>query len=411
VLLGRLGLSDVYIGTAVVGPTVYGAPEKQGPRPNNAQLFSAPGFGVFRARVGSLLEDKKTKCPVPATIASVGFKNDFTITRWGDKTTVDEPDGCTPTWSRSASQGQNDNSPVAYIKETLPRIFGMVAINPSMPDTVTVSLRLLWNGQIAAFKRGLPITGGSAETRDIDFLTPLAHDVEETNPTFQWEMSYDERNWWPVGASGPHKVYWTQTAPMLPAFPVDPSAVLYDASLEWVCTSRARFPDAGTLPLALSQFIRASVRYSDAAGNTLHPLDAPGIPDGIQCIDHAVLMTGLLRSVGIEAWIEYLVNGADGKAYRYRKGTNEHICFQARAAVEDFVEQNPHFTFHALVRVPSANDLFDPVYGRKGRPTFMEAVVPVDPPRLTTSEEFPILSAAGFFSVEQNVYTQLVCPH
>ncbi|MCK6686089.1 MAG: transglutaminase-like domain-containing protein, partial [Thermoanaerobaculia bacterium] len=276
----------------------------------------------------------------------------------------------------------------------------------------TVSLRLLWNGQIAAFKRGLPITGGSAETRDIDFLTPLAHDVEETNPTFQWEMSYDERNWWPVGASGPHKMYWTQTAPMLPAFPVDPSAVLYDASLEWVSESRLQFTDAANLPAAIARAVQAKVLYSDSHANPGHPLDAPDIPTGIQCTDHALLMTGLLRSVGIESWIEYLVNGSGGKAYRYRQGDNEHISFRARTALEDFVEDDPHFTFHALVRVPSMDDsLLDPVYGRQGRPTFIEAVVPIEPPRLTTSDEFPLLSIAGFFSLEQSVYTRLVCSH
>ncbi|MCG3195526.1 MAG: hypothetical protein DIJKHBIC_04809 [Thermoanaerobaculia bacterium] len=415
VLLGRLGLSDVYIGTAIVGPTVYGAPEKQGPRPNNTQLLSAPGFGILRASVGSLLEDKKTKCPVPATIASVGFKNDFTITRWDDDTKVDEPDGCTPTWSRGASQEQNDKSPVAYVKGTLPRAFGLLAINPPMPDAVTVSLRLLWNGQISAFKRGMPITGGSAETMDIDFLIPLAHDVEETNPTFQWEMSYDERTWWPVGASGPHKMYWTYRAPLIPPFANryigEGFPQIYDKALEKATEAAVNSAPGQDLGQAFNSAIASQVPYN--AGFSLsgaHPLEGYSAPEGVQCDDHADLLTGLLRTMGLEAQTEYVWNGTLTSRYSFSYANEfSFMTFQASRPSISGICENPHFTYHALVTMPPSGRLLDPSYGLvENELIFLESVEITPPHSLRPGNATQVRSRAY---VEATVTTTTRCTH
>jgi hypothetical protein len=101
-----------------------------------------------------------------------------------------------------------------------------------------------------------------------------------------------------------------------------------------------------------------------------HPLEALG--KRMLCSGNANLLRGALRTIGITAETDYFWGGepSSGRGLYYRSApqansTDKGITFQveAKGSKDGLVGENPHFSFHAMVRVPGLNDRYDPSYG------------------------------------------------
>jgi hypothetical protein len=153
---------------------------------------------------------------------------------------------------------------------------------------------------------------------------------------------------------------------------------LYDLALE---KAIGGLPENAQTSDAIAKALAANVDnqfYYDPSGNDAdnrHPLYMYDNFDRAQCSANANLLLGLLRSIGIDAQTNYVwgglpTNPEDGGkvyVYVYRKDFSNafYETFKVKRPKSDeggiVVEKDPHFTFHAMVKV---NDrYYDPSYG------------------------------------------------
>lgn len=204
-------------------------------------------------------------------------------------------------------------------------------------------------------------------------------------------------------------MYWTEAEPYLPPFR-DPRGVdfpeLYDEALRRVCMALDDSP-AQPLREAVTTLVQQRVVYRAGVPNPLHPLDAFSLSDGVQCDDHAILLSGLFRSVGVDATTLFVSNGVGNDPSRYIFGTNDLISFQVARAAEDNELECPHFVYHAIVS--SQGLYYDAVYGWAGSTfDFKESVDPIDRHSFRSGNSTQIRSTSNFGFGDR---TGARCPH
>ena len=95
-----------------------------------------------------------------------------------------------------------------------------------------------------------------------------------------------------------------------------------------------------------------------------HPLDAYQTSYGLMCVDHADLLSGLARSIGIDAPVRYYFGGPDASTiaeYATQSGDDGSVSFRVDRPAHDCARQNFHYRFHAVVLVDGT--IYDPSYG------------------------------------------------
>lgn len=313
-------------------------------------------------------------------VTEVGFVNDHLITEAASGAAIDQPDGTVPVWRRTT----NPDKPVAYTKNTPPRLFAKFTVTPSDPATITgVMVRAKAGGTIVGQASGLVIQNGAIEDAgnrdgDVDGIgggsaLPGADAVRKLTPTLQWEVSLDGgRTWGSALSSGPHVVYVTEGAPLLPPFANEDGGIfppLYDLALEKATTYVDGDPN---LAQKITEGIDRDIPYNPGAVIPGHPLNAYTASTGAVCVANALLQRGLMRSVGVDGpvlikfggpstrqWQMYAVPLEDLTGRRCTVSSN--ATFRVLRAAHDIASPNPHFTYHAVVSY--GGRLYDPSYG------------------------------------------------
>jgi hypothetical protein len=344
--------------------------------------------------------ESSAPCPTPtptpnvtAAITSVGFSGNHTLHRFeGELGPITNP-----TWVNGRTD--NQNYPVAYTKGTETtnmKLSATLTLTPAIPSGNSVSAQIRvkkGSSDVITAPTSVTLTGSSVTVNDIAINKSLeaTPKVKKSNYNFAWEISFDGgSSWRSMGNSGPHPVYWTFNNPKPDLFKTMGGItydLLYDKALEKVTMELGEGEtNEEQIVTKLNKAIDRDLVYNpgEVYSNTLHPLSLyDPIWEEAQCSGNANLLTGLLRSVGIDAKTYYFYGGDRSPLanrvhfYKYTAGYDTNG--QPVRADQSFqvsrppspegtgpadIEMNPHFTFHAMTKVTSiANKRFDPSYG------------------------------------------------
>jgi len=384
---------DLYDGSqqllkTMVSMAAYG--EQPIPTGGNNFFVNGPAGADFFVKLRAKnwqTHDFKVTVLAPMLLTEVGFKNDSLITKWGEDEDIDPSDGTEPTWKRS----NNPNYPVAYPYTTSPTTFATVSFDPPLSGAVTASIRAKSGAVVVAQRNGVSVGASGGRIEDIPFVAALeaSPGVGARDYSWNWEVSLNGgTTWTAIGASGQHRFYWTYAAPLLPTFlgqlytPTMPDAFppLYDRALEEATQPLGSLTtDQSQIAGAVTAAVAAQVFYNPSVVAEGHPLFLYDSVLGGMCGNHANLLRGLLRSLGIDAVTQY-VRGGDGNGvgwvYSYR-GDAIYTLHVQRPPTDGETEGNPHFTYHAVVMLGTlgpGSTLYDPSYGD----SYTRAASPID---------------------------------
>ena len=298
------------------------------------------------------------------TVNEVGFTGDYQITQWSGGAVIDNPDGSAATWKGTS----NPNYPVAYAKGATSTMFATLGISPSASST-GARIRVKNGSTVIATKNGITISGTSVTITGITTTSALETTVKTTTPTFTWEISYDTgTSWISMGNSGPHTMYWTYAAPLSPPFRDFSGATyapLYDLALQKACDPANGTADIATIVSRINQRVDADIFYDPGNQVFGHPLN--GYSQSCLCADLALLLRGLIRSIGIDGSVLYKWGGTDSSTQtKYIIGSIgthgiDNPTLMVTRSLHDGAPANPHFSYHAVLQVGST--LYDPSYG------------------------------------------------
>ena len=333
--------------------------------------------------------------PVPSPtvqISEVGFTGDRLIRRLGvsGEPYIDSPDGTTSTWK----DNNNPDYPVAYLKGTSPILFAKFTIQPTLTSNVSAHVRIKRGGTIVTASN-IPVTLTGSEIRVDNISIPFSNlesdqYVKMSKYKFDWEISFDNGSTWKdLGDQSEHKVHFLNSNPANEAtfapfknFNGTTYNGLFDKALEW---STGKIENNESDLKKIIQKINSRV-----ASKVLYKPGNPAVNDnplkilrgefggGAVCQDNALILAGLLKSIGLDGVQEkYHWGGEESTGKRnYYCGTGgcpnatsfaNRFTLQAKrdqlgmSGPIEFVEKNPQFTYHATVMYGA--DSFDPSYG------------------------------------------------
>ena len=314
---------------------------------------------------------------IPGQIDSLGFKGDHQIYEYSNGNKIDDGDLGEAIWYRTPP----GSKPAAYTRGTKPKMNIWIQFNQSVPANTAVTVRAKYNNTTVATKT-TAIQGSGPKISDIEMNANLESDTSKVmigNYTLAWELTYDGQNWLSLGNSGPHKIYWTWDTPKTNPFVVDITgsfnytySQIYDRALEIACGNANGAATIEGIVQANNTGVFSNATYDYTAFPiSQHPLQAyvNSQTNGSNCTTHASLLTGLLKSIGIDATTKYLWGGVltERHNYNYVKAglPPEQVTMKiTRPAYQRYVfvaEANPHFSFHAMTSVLNKN--YDPSYG------------------------------------------------
>jgi hypothetical protein len=300
--------------------------------------------------------------PPTITVDEVGFTGDHPMKKFSNDSSIDNPDGSSPTWKRGPS---NPNLPAAYTKGADPTMFAKFGVSPAMPPLNAV-IRAK-SGSTTIMAAFITFYGSTINLSGLTTSNASSTTVITTTPTYTWEITYDGYQWYSMGSSGPHTLHWTYAAPMSPPFrDFDGNTYgLYDLALEKACGAAAGSADQTTIVQRINTSVASDTFYEPSQALSGNPLNA--YTHSCLCADLALLLRGLMRSVGIDGSVQYIWGGLDSstqrKFIRPSQGNQGEFnpTFQVLRSATDGAEANPHFTYHAVV--PFGGQLYDPSYG------------------------------------------------
>ncbi|MBI4751808.1 MAG: hypothetical protein HY774_25270 [Acidobacteria bacterium] len=355
-------------------------------------------------------------------VDSVGFVGGHQLYSWempGNPAIVNN--GVTVNWNRD--KPENPNSKAAYNFQNLAkdpnqevRVFANISVVPidifqALTETIPVKFRVVAQEQTGV---GLcPPQDGMLSASD--FITPRlvldrtkletsGQGVKVGRYTLVWQASYEKANgtdiWTPLSGpagvtqstTGPHTIYWTFTNPIANPFfdPLGTGLVknyLFDRALEWGCGLVAGGINGedspGDQPVNNPVEIANRVTKGIGAKISLQLADQEELDHPLEITDdssssllggssnHAVFLTGLLKSIGIGATTKYYWSGNQQGYYSFvyikdpdtPDGGKQVRSFQVIRPSNDQVETNPHFIYYAVVAVNGIPGVYDPSYG------------------------------------------------
>ncbi|HKX26919.1 MAG TPA: transglutaminase domain-containing protein [Blastocatellia bacterium] len=341
--------------------------------PDNYSWF-APGIPTYREYrlfyLGSTVVSITP--PLKATVSEVGYTGDYLIAKFPSNALIDSPDGSQPVWTRSGT-----NDPVAYNQSQFPKMFAKIQFNSLQASGTTAKIRLRLNSEVKEIG-GITISGNSVRVDNIDPpigvpTGPPAHGVKAASYTYNWEISTgNSGNWYSLGSTGPHTVYYTFNPPIANPFNDmygNTYPNLYDKALEYACGNAGGALFEHDVIAKVNAAVGRDIYYDPSkATPAQHPLKFL-TERRAQCADNAELLRGLLRSIGIQAATEYFWGGdIASKVRAYYSYRIYAVTMRLLSPVNDDAPVNPHFSFHAIVRanatpVPGLPEIWDPSYG------------------------------------------------
>lgn len=335
------------------------------------------------------------------SVTEVGFKNDHKIIKFADDVPID-PNDNQPVWKSTS----NPNHPVSYNHDSLPTAFAKLSVNPAPTSSLSAKIRILnENSNATLATANVTLLGNNVSVDTIQFEAHLDNEKrpKKAEYTFEWEISFDNGQSWQNIGSTTHTFYWTYNTPINPpnckndGTPRNCTFVngqgrsedyeypgLYDLALEKALVgldSNTYSPE--TITKRIAQKIDEEIIYEPRDGgnpDVNHPLKIYTIYHQGQCSALANLLHGLLRSIGIDSETTYVWGGLSdgtiggGKVYVYGyrskndfdnnlppKPETFQVSRPQKSSGGENVDLNPHFTFHAMVKLN--NQFYDPSYG------------------------------------------------
>jgi hypothetical protein len=316
-------------------------------------------------------EPTPTPPAITAQVTEVGFSGDYTVKRFanGDvtKQTAYDPDNATPTWKKD----KNPDAPVAYKMGQQPTMFATLTLSPAPTSSVTAKIQVKKGSDVIAMK-DVSLSGANVRITDIPVTAALENPavVKRGDYKFTWEISYDGgASWKPMGSSS-HKIYWLYSDPIANEF-TDFFGNQYDGLFDEALKHTAGETGSGS-----SDIDEVIFRITKGEANDIYyrPSKVPVQQHPLMyfknrsavCAENALVLRGLLRSIGIDGQVLYYWGGDPASKTKYRYNFNGNKpTFQIIRRQNDEAEENPHFLYHAVVRAGASNLLYDPSYGRR----------------------------------------------
>ncbi len=214
-------------------------------------------------------------------------------------------------------------------------------------------------------------------------------------------------------------MYWTYEPPLIPTFRdvignnYNP---LFDLALEKACSMAAdtAVSNKSTIINKLNQGINNEITYDPNIFiyNDIHPLNVYGIAGGdpsFQCSEHANLLRGLMRSIGLDGTTKYIWSGnsLNGEKWLFTF-SNRFATFRIIRNMHDNAPANPHFIFHAVVS--AENRMWDPSYGTNYTSITFDEIssYPATDPAFITGNSSQVIRDT-WVALDRN--TDRTCPH
>lgn len=300
-------------------------------------------------------------------VIAVGFARRHVVHAFPKCAGTHCPDGADFTWSKK----QNPDTPVAYTRGAMVELFA--SLRATREATNKVDLRVKTeDGAVIAGKREVSLGPGTHTiVTGVTATVALESRFTRTTPRLLWEAKFDSGGrWTPIGTSGPHTIYWTwadpRPVPFAHFFGLDARPKLYDLALEKAVQYADKRTDEAAILSALCVGIHKAITYDSKLSlpYTLHPLDAYQAPGGVGCADLGHLLSGLAKSIGIDAPFRYCFGGPDASTmeqYRVPLTGQTDVSLQLFRPAQPPEPANPHFQYHVVVVMDGV--VYDPSYG------------------------------------------------
>ena len=324
-----------------------------------------------------------TACPSPtptpnitAQVTEVGFRGDLEVKRFNHGNTPQDvynpPDLHTPMWKRD----KDPKYPVAYQKDQQPAMWAKLMLSPAPTSNVSARIQVKKDGAVIATK-DVDLVGANVIIDGISVTSALENPTVVKGKTykFTWEISFDNGSSWKPMGNTSHKIYWTYSTPLDPAFRDyfgdHTWSGLFDKALEH---SAGEMGDGSN---DVDEIIRRiTVQQSDINYNPGHPSEHKNPLEyfehrttGAVCGDEAAILRGLLRSIGIDGQMLFYYGGNTSPKthyFYYYEGHTFPKSFQIhKGARPPYIGADPHFSYHSVVKAGPSNFLYDPSYGER----------------------------------------------
>jgi len=352
---------------------------------------------------------------------------------------IDNPDGSTPTWVRNGSNNsansvayEKGTDPKVFGKLSITPV-AATSINALVRVKRGGQEISAQNAAVS-----LSANTNTAALSSITIQASVLESITQANPAkakkatydFDWEISVDSGQTWKALGTTNHTIFWTYGDVVEPdncdsdnggPGPIDRNCLfvndngrkewsgLYDVALEKALgdpqfDAETTTSNPNEIPDKIAKFLARKIDdgivynpgTSEPDGN--HPLQAYNEANGVQCSVNANLLRGLLRSIGIgNAETVYVWGGkpnttdkreTGGTTFGYRmyftslsSQPRDQFYYSFQATRPESNEgavrlgKNPHFTFHAMVKVirdpdslPNNNleaKYYDPSYAKR----------------------------------------------
>jgi hypothetical protein len=244
-----------------------------------------------------------------------------------------------------------------------------IGIDPPLRQGVSISLAAESLDHAIRLRMDHVFLSGSQQTlRSITIESgSLPDKVMLYEPVLQWSYSRDAgKSWNPFAQSGPHPIYQTLKKP-LEKLPYDFGYQKIFAYLKQAYGSPSvnGGKDEGRIVTQIAdgicRGISADLRYDPSHYIDAHPLKYYD-QGRCLCMNNAILMRYLCRTLGIPADVVYVWGGRkSSEALFYYTKLGVRGSFRVLAPKHGDASQNPHFTYHAMTKAGAV--VYDPSYG------------------------------------------------
>jgi hypothetical protein len=404
-------------------------------------------------------------------VEEVGFKGDHKITRYSNRTVIDPGDNM-PTWKRV----NNPNEPVAYTKGASPTLFVKFSLQPAVAVPTSAVMRVSSLEEVATVPvtlSGATLSVDPLPTNEYSIDLPV---IKRGVYDLEWEFSFDGGQTFPsdgMAGTSTHTIYWLWAAPKRPTFleppigsPNDlPGAYyfslngndLFDESLKFIGDAIDTLPGGHGFSVSviadkLNSYLAEKVNYRPNIEGTDDPAEIISLvnlnqsPAHAVCFDNAVVFNALVRSlgfsnpsgsgVGITFHWGGNPNNKKRRNYIYRPYPNSNRAAVVNMQVArpqlgnstcneyneyenpvgECVSGNPHFVYHAVVKVVHSSGnatkvfSYDPSYGvTESSPVLIEAADPNGMPVVANAELYHVQSIYFTGDTEGSLVAE--CPH
>jgi hypothetical protein len=331
---------------------------------------------------------------------------------------------------------------------TNPTVFAKFAITPASPRDINAVIRIKRDSMVITTQNiSVALSGNTLSVRDITVSERILEPRSDGTPPkikkgqyeFKWEISFNNgQSWKSIGDSGDHRIHWIVGNPINHTILNSNARELENGQVQCIDQNRpcewnklydvalknsteklgGGETDLNKIAEKINKELAGKIPYQPQLEPTEdNPLKIITENDGAVCWDNALLLRGLLRSIGISPSIKFYYGGKNGYRHFFFYYPDGPPCppnGDCRATMRlsrgdlcrlpnECVDADPHFSYHATVDF--LNKKYDPSYGEVDKPIKMQEALDIiqeqgQPPRgrLVTG------NAAQLFLYEANTF-------